>query len=318
MIGTSTHALRKVVQVAVGVVKNARGEVLISLRDETMHQGGLWEFPGGKIEAGETPEQALLRELEEELDIHVNVAAPLITVKHQYPDLAVQLQAFLVESFSGEPKSCLGQPLQWTVPAELARYPFPAANLPIIAAVQLPGCYAILDAADERTLFLNLQKILAKGVTLIQARLKNMTEEAVQSFVSQAYPLCRRQGAFLLLNSAAVNGYGLAVDGVHLTSSHLTAIDRRPENVRWLAASCHNLEQLQHAQRIGADFAVLAPVLPTRTHPGAEPLGWQAFAEWVAEVNLPVYALGGMAITDLALARRSGGQGIAAISAFIA
>lgn len=317
MTGTPSQAHPKSIRVAVGVIKNALGQVLISLRDEAMHQGGLWEFPGGKIEAGETPEQALFRELKEELDINVNAAMPLITIKHQYPDLAVQLKVFLIESFAGVLKSCLGQPIQWVAPAELARYPFPAANLPIIAATQLPCCYAILDAADERTLFLNLQKILAKGVTLIQARLKNMPEEAVQSFVSLAYPLCRRQGALLLLNSAAVNGRGLTLDGVHLTSSHLTAIDRRPENVRWLAASCHNLEQLQHAQRIGADFAVLAPVLPTRTHPGAETLGWRAFTEWVAEVNLPVYALGGMTVSDLALARQSGGQGIAAISAFI-
>jgi 8-oxo-dGTP diphosphatase len=77
-------------QVAVGVVKNATGQVLISLRDKALHQGGLWEFPGGKIEANETVEQALARELKEELDITVLATTLLITINHQYPDLAVQ------------------------------------------------------------------------------------------------------------------------------------------------------------------------------------------------------------------------------------
>ena len=99
-------------QVAVGVVKNPEGKILISLRHTTLHQGGLWEFPGGKIEPLETAEQALSRELKEELNITVTAATPLITVNHQYPGLSVQLKVFLVEQFSGEAKSCEGQPFK--------------------------------------------------------------------------------------------------------------------------------------------------------------------------------------------------------------
>jgi len=308
-------------QVAVGVVKNAAGQILIALRDEALHQGGLWEFPGGKLEAGETALQALVRELQEELAITVNSASPLITIKHQYPDLAVQLLVFEVTDFSGVAQGNEGQPLQWVAEDTLLDYAFPAANQPIIAAAQLPPFYAILEADDEAQLLGNLQKILANGVKLIQIRLKNLPSQDVDKFVEkflrQAYPLCQQHDACLLGNSALAHSGHPAFHGIHLTSRDLLALDKRHENSRWLAASCHNLEQLQHAERIGVDFAVLAPVLPTLTHPNAAALGWEQFAAWVAEVNIPVYALGGMALPLLKKAREAGAQGIASIRAFL-
>ncbi len=304
-------------QVAVGVIKNPDGKILISLRDISLHQGGLWEFPGGKIEAPETAEQALARELKEELNIEVTAATPLITVQHQYPDLAVQLNVFLVEHFSGVAKSCEGQPFKWVKPDELVIHEFPAANQPIITAARLPDRYAILDDADESQLLENLQKILDRGVKLVQARLKTLPAAAVEKFVEQAYPLCKQQGALLLMNSAVENAGGLGVDGIHLTSRHLMTVKKRPENMKWVAASCHDLQELQHAQNIGVDFVALAPVLATATHPGAETLGWERFSEWVATVSLPVYALGGMTESCLITARQGGAQGIASIRAFL-
>lgn len=310
-------------QVAVGVVKNPEGKILISLRHAALHQGGLWEFPGGKIEASETADSALARELKEELNISVTAATPLITINHQYPDRSVQLNVFSVDQFSGEAKSCEGQPFKWVTPAELDHYTFPAANRPIITAAKLPHHYAILDDADEASLLPNLQKILNKGAKLIQARLKTLPTATVAAFIEQAYPLCKQQQAVLLMNSAVE--YPAELDGIHLTSHHLMALrpcsgqalSTRPKNNKWLAASCHNLEQLQHAQKIGVDFVVLAPVLATQTHPDAASLGWEQFTDLVAQVNLPVYALGGMSRSLLATARRSGGQGIAAIRAFL-
>lgn len=310
-------------QVAVGVVKNPEGKILISLRHADLHQGGLWEFPGGKIESSETAEQALARELKEEINITVTTATPLITVKHQYPDRLVQLNVFLVEQFSGEAKSLEGQPFKWVTPAELEHYAFPAANQPIITAARLPHHYAILDDADEALLLTNLQKILNRGVKLIQARLKTLPPAAVEKFIEQAYPLCQQQQALLLMNSAVE--CPAEVDGIHLTSRDLMALrlssgqalTTRPGNSKWLAASCHNLEQLLHAQNIGVDFVVLAPVLATKTHPGAASLGWEQFAELVTKVNLPVYALGGMTESSLDQAQHNGGQGIAAIRAFL-
>ncbi|NOS74994.1 MAG: Nudix family hydrolase [Methyloglobulus sp.] len=304
-------------QVAVGVVKNPSGQILISLRNNKLHQGGLWEFPGGKIEATETVEQALARELKEELDITVQATTPLITINHQYPDLAVQLHVLSVERFDGEVKSCEGQPFLWVNPDDLTKYDFPAANRPIIAAVRLPHYYAILDDADPALLLVNLMKVLDKGIKLIQARLKTLSIAEVKAFLEQAFPLCKAHNAWLLLNSSVKNAEDFEVDGLHLTSADLLACEQRPVNKRWVAASCHNGDELYHAQKIGVDFVVLAPVLPTPTHPDAEVLGWDQFAELVANSNLPVYALGGLTGSDLLLAQRAGAQGIAGIRAFL-
>jgi 8-oxo-dGTP diphosphatase len=314
----------KLLQVAVGVIKNTEGQVLISLRHESLHQGGLWEFPGGKIESDETAEQALARELKEELAITVKAATPLITVKHQYSDLSVQLNVFLVEHFSGDAKSCEGQPFKWVNPTELANHIFPAANQPIITAAQLPPYYAILDDADGSALLINLQTILTRGIKLIQLRLKTLPTHAVEKFIEQAYPLCKQQEALLLMNSAVKNAEAFAVDGIHLTSRHLMSATRTPllppgtsKQTQWVAASCHNLQELQHAQTIGVDFVVLAPVLTTKTHPETEPLGWEQFAKLVSQVNLPVYGLGGLSESSLDRVRKAGGQGVAAIRAFL-
>jgi 8-oxo-dGTP diphosphatase len=314
----------KLLQVAVGVIKNTEGHILISLRDKSLHQGGLWEFPGGKIESGESAEQALVRELKEELSIIVLTATPLITVKHQYPDLTVELNVFLVEHFSGAAKSCEGQPFKWVNPAELANHAFPVANQPIITATQLPPYYAILDDGDESLLLINLQKILTRDIKLIQLRLKTLPPETIKKFIEQAYPLCRQHGAFLLINSAVNNATHFAVDGIHLTSRDLMSITKLPEFLRgksqqahWVAASCHNLQELQHAQTIGVDFVVLAPVLATKTHPESEPLGWEQFETLVTQVNLPVYALGGLSESGLDRARQAGAQGVSAIRAFL-
>lgn len=323
---------KKPLQVAAAVIKNSENQVLISLRKKSSHQGGLWEFPGGKIESGENPEQALVRELKEELDLTVTTVTPLITVSHQYPDLLVKLYVYWVEEFSGLAKSCEGQPLKWVAADELRRYAFPAANQPIITAACLPPCYAILDDADETLLMVNLQKILHRGAKLIQARLKRLPAKVVKVFMEQAYPLCKQHGALLLMNSAVkladdqvfndMDSVGrvsnvIDVDGMHLTSQHLMARVRRPENIKWLAASCHTAEELQHAEQIGVDFVVLAPVLATQTHPGVSPLGWTQFRQLVAGANLPVYALGGMTEDCLSAAREAGGQGIAAIRAYL-
>ncbi len=302
--------------VAVGVIKNSAGQILISLRDEKLHQGGLWEFPGGKVEADESVEQALARELKEELDINIESAVPLISIKHMYPDLAVQLHVYRVNSFAGEAKGCEGQAIKWVYPDELTQYRFPDANVPIISAVRLPAYYAILDDADKDSLSVNLDKFLNQGIRLIQARLKRLPSEELALFLNQAQRICRQNGAILLLNSSIPSWERYAPDGIHLTSGDLMRIEKRPQGMQWVAASCHNLAELKHAEKIGVDFVVLAPVLPTPTHPNADTLGWRRFSEWVNQVNLPVYALGGMEKSNLMDAKCAGAQGIAAIRAF--
>ena len=128
--------MKKRVHVAVGVISDGADCILISRRAEHLHQGGLWEFPGGKVEADETVEQALRRELLEELAIEVIEQQPLLAIAHDYSDKSVLLDVWWVSVFSGEPQGREGQPLRWVNVSALHEIEFPAANQPIIAAIQ--------------------------------------------------------------------------------------------------------------------------------------------------------------------------------------
>ncbi len=304
--------------VAVGVIKNSAGDILISQRPANVHQGGLWEFPGGKVEADESVLLALRRELQEELGIVVERSEPLIKIQHHYPDLSVLLDVWQVEAFSGEAHGREDQPIRWVAANELKNYSFPEANLAIIHAAQLPEFYAILNDTAPEMLIADLEKMLSNGIRLIQARLKNLSSSAVEGFLLHALPLCQQHNAQLLLNSAAARtDRHFHHLGLHLTSQDLMMFTERPKTEGWLAASCHNLTQLRQAEKIGVDFAVLSPILRTKTHPVALTLGWEMFAELVAEVNIPVYALGGLQKEDKATAKALGAQGSAGISTFL-
>ena len=122
------------VHVAVGVLRNTAGEILISLRAPDAHQGNLWEFPGGKVEPGEAVEVALAREFREELGIEIGPARAFVEIAHDYVDKAVLLDVWLIDSFSGIPEGLEGQALVWCPPGDLGHYEFPAANVPIVEA----------------------------------------------------------------------------------------------------------------------------------------------------------------------------------------
>ena len=277
----------------------------------------MWEFPGGKFEQGEDAEQALARELLEELNLTVEQSTPTLVIEHQYPEQSVQLHVWTVHKFSGKAVSCEGQEIKWVRPKALTRYQFPAANQPIITAARLPAYYAILDGHVGFDVEQNLHKMLDNGIRLIQLRSKNLSPIDLQLLLKAIYPLCQQAGATMLLNSDIRHLVKFEWGGVHLTSRHLLALEQRPLTTGWVAASCHSRNDLLHAQLIGVDFAVLAPVKKTKSHPDTTPIGWQAFSDLVAGVNIPVYALGGMQIDDLTQANRAGAQGIAGISAFL-
>lgn len=125
----------KVIHVAVGVI--LRGQhILLALRSSKQHQGGKWEFPGGKVEAGETVQQALSRELQEEVAIQVSESSAFMQLQYAYPEKTVLLDIRLVTRFSGEPHGREGQPLRWASVAELSQLDFPDANQPIVERIQ--------------------------------------------------------------------------------------------------------------------------------------------------------------------------------------
>jgi len=127
--------MNKAIHVAVGVVVNANQDVLISLRAAHQHQGNRWEFPGGKVEAGESVLQSLNRELAEELGIRVQQAEPLCTIEHAYSDKTVLLDVWWVTAITGQVQALEGQEWRWVPADTLAEYNFPAANVPILQAI---------------------------------------------------------------------------------------------------------------------------------------------------------------------------------------
>lgn len=303
------------VHVAVGVIVNAHGQVLISKRARHAHQGGLWEFPGGKIEKAETVQSALERELEEELGIKMQAAQPLIRIPHCYVDKKVLLDVWQVTQFEGEAHGREGQPLQWVASEELNNFTFPAANYPIINAARLPAEYMITgEFSDHNDFFTRLEQSLKRGIKLVQLRLANEKQDDVD-LVTKAIEVCHKSKAMIVLNAQPHKLKHYHADGIHLNRHRLMQFNERPvpEN-KWLSVSVHNEDELKQAHLINADFILVSPVQKTSSHPGATPIGWDGLSKMTEKSLCPVYALGGMQASDISIARRSGAQGIAAIS----
>ncbi|RJG11839.1 Nudix family hydrolase [Pseudomonas cavernicola] len=309
----------KRVHVAAAVIRGVDGRVLLARRLEDKHQGGLWEFPGGKVEEGESVPAALHRELAEELGIQVSAARPLIQVQHDYADKHVLLDVWEVSAFSGEPHGAEGQPLAWASAKQLADYEFPAANRPIVAAARLPAHYLITpENLEPQALLRGLKAALDSGVRLVQLRAPTMYDPQYRDLAVDAVGLCAGRAQLMLKGPLEWLG-DFPAAGWHLTSTQLRKLvsGGRPfPSARWLAASCHNAEELTLAAQMGVDFVTLSPVQATQTHPEAQPLGWDKAAELIAGFNQPVYLLGGVGATETERAWQIGAQGVAGIRAF--
>lgn len=299
--------------VAAALVDEA-GRVLVNRRPEGKPMAGRWEFPGGKLDPDEAREAGLRRELAEELGIELGPARPLIRLRHDYPEHSVLLDVWLSGSWTGTPSGLDGQELRWIRPEELGSLDLLPADGPIIKALSIPDSYVITPRdADRGTVLDGLEAAVADGYRLFQFRRDALDEELLDT----ALECVHRAGARLLLNGAPADAGRSGADGVHLAARCAAAFTARPLSPEHLVGvSCHDPGELEHAERIGADFAVLGPVLATTSHPDATPMGWGRFAELVDRVKLPVYALGGVGPRDLETAWEHGAQGVAGISAF--
>ena len=305
------------VHVAVAVVRRG-GRVLIARRPDGVHQGGLLEFPGGKVEAGETVQQALVRELAEETGLRVDPASlqPLIGIRHDYGDKRVFLDVWQTDTAEGEAEGREGQPVSWLAPAQLQDEEFPAANRAIIRALRLPSVYAVTGAFENpgQGLALLESGLARSRPELVVLRAPWLEGQAYRDLARAALAMCRRQGAGLMWHGPAAGTPEPGFAGWHLTWAQAARMQQRPiDRHQWLAVSCHNTEQIRHARSLEADFITLGPVRPTPSHPGAPTLGWSEFSALAATATMPVYALGGMDKSHLETSCSSGGQGIAGI-----
>ncbi|PKO94000.1 MAG: DNA mismatch repair protein MutT [Betaproteobacteria bacterium HGW-Betaproteobacteria-1] len=302
----------KVIHAAVAVLQRPDGQVLLGQRPEGKPWAGWWEFPGGKIEEGETALQALQRELHEELGTEAIEATPWLTRSFEYPEKTVKLHFFMVRLWSAEPHGKEGQQLSWQYPDRLTVEPMLPANTPVLRALILPTRYAISNLAEttEAVFLEQLQRALDNGLQLIQVREKQLAADVLRSFARRIIEMCRPYSAKVLLNTHTELAAELGADGVHLTSGQLMDMAQRPDNM-WVGASCHNRTELDKAASLGLDFVTLSPVLPTRSHPEAACLGWRQFEATILDYPLPVFAMGGMQPVDLATAWQHGAHGIA-------
>ena len=303
---------RPVTEVAVAVFIRPDGSFLLSSRPEGKPYPGYWEFPGGKIEPGETVLQAMTRELIEELNVTITAAAPWFTFMMHYTHATVRLHCWRVSTWSGEMRGMEGQQFEWQRLNQLTVAPTLPGCMPIFKALALPAVYAISNASEAGVdaYLQQLERALKQGLKLVQVREKNMPAAECADFARRVVELAHAHGAQVLINRDAALATQVGADGVHLTGEQLAQCEERPA-FAMVAASTHSRAEIERAAALKLDFAVLGPVHATASHPGQVPLGWPRFAEIVTAAPLPVYALGGMTTADLHDARAAGAHGIA-------
>ena len=311
-----------VVHVAVAVIKNDKGQYFITKRPDDSHQGGLWEFPGGKIENNETVLDALKRELFEEIGINLIKVTPLIQIHHDYGDKNVFLDVFNVDEYSEEAFGKEGQETRWIKKSDFSLFEFPVANIPIIHSIQLPDKYLITGKFnDEDDLLSRIRLNIKNGIQLIQFRAKSLEERLYFKYAKKIYSICDKENVKLFLNTSVHNYKKYSADkfshGLHLNSKELGFYlpDEFDESLL-VSTSTHNKDEILFSERKKVSFIVLSPVNETLSHPDTLPLGWDKFKELTKKAKVPVYALGGMKLETLEKSKNYGAQGIAAIGDF--
>ncbi|MCI0749391.1 MAG: Nudix family hydrolase [Nevskiales bacterium] len=304
------------IHVAAGCLVNRSGEVLICQRPPGKIAAGKWEFPGGKIESGETVEQALHRELREELGISVRALRPLIRVRHAYRDRTVVLNAWRIDAFDGVPVAHEGQALAWVAPGELGGWDLLAADVPIVRALNLPVHYVFTPPdIPEAVLREGLSK-LPSGA-LLRLRLPGLSLADYARLALDLLPICKERALQLILDRDPEMVLQIGAAGWHASSAVLARLRDRPVPAQvWMGGSCHTHAEFKCSRELGCDFAVLGPVCATDSHPDQAPLGWEGFSGLVLEQNLPVYAIGGLGPDGLGEAWIRGAQGVAGIAAY--
>ena len=290
-------------------------KILLAQRPAHADQPGMWEFAGGKVEAGEAQPEALIRELQEELGIEAEVGERLIEVPQHYPGKRLRLEVRAIRRWSGTPRGREGQALTWVEPARLHRYSMPSADVPVVGVLRQPDRYLVTPEAgpDPTAWRRSLQRALEAGIARVQLRVRSLAPAAAAALAREVARDCGQAGVELLLNRDITLAAELGV-GVHLGSEQLAGLAGRPlPPGQAVGASCHDLAGLRQAVALGCDFAVLGPLQATASHPGAPTLGWDGFVALREQVALPIYAIGGLTPADLAIARGHGAQGIAAI-----
>ncbi|HEX2047313.1 MAG TPA: Nudix family hydrolase [Acidimicrobiales bacterium] len=299
---------------AVGVLRAADGRVLLAQRKAGKDAAGYWELPGGQVDPGETAAQAAARELLEEVGVRAHELAPWRVYEHDFPAKRLRLHWFHVPRWSGEPKGREGQQLAWVDPARPTVGPLLPSNEIVFATLALPELVAVArvgrgpGAPDE--LLARIPSLAADGVRLLIVRALDLAPGQRVQLTRRLRELRRGTGMRLLLSGTALEARQAGACGLHSSAAALAGLIERPPTRLW-AVSAHNAQDLERAAALGADVALVSPVLPTASHPGDQALGWDGLQALVAATPLPVYAQGGLGPDDIGAARAAGALGVA-------
>lgn len=306
--------MAKRVEVAAGVILRGDGAFLLGRRAPGTFYPGYWEFPGGKVEPGEAPVEALRRELAEELGIRAIELRPWVVRQHDYEHAHVCLRFFEVSQWEGAMRDHVHDALAWQFADRLEVSPMLPANGPIMKALRLPRFMGISHAGEigVDAQLARVDAALAAGLRLIQIRESAMDAPALLAFAREVVARANEHGALVMFNGGAELARAAGAHGVHMKGEALARCATRPD-FEWVGASCHQRGELERAAGLGFDYALLGPVKATLTHPGVSGIGWARFMALAADLPMPVLALGGLSQQDMAEARASGAHGIATI-----
>lgn len=302
------------VQVAVAILIRQDGYVLLARRPPGKVYAGYWEFPGGKIEPGESTCDALAREIREELGVEIEIAHPWITRSFAYPHATVQLHFHRVLAWRGSPRQIEHDGFSWEHPGSVNVAPLLPANGPVINSLLLAHEYAISQAAEfgAEEFLRKLRTRLEMGLKLVQVREPGVPAAELASLAAEVVRMAHAAGARVLVNNDAELARKIGADGVHLNARQVALASERPD-LRLVGASAHSAGELRAAEQIGADFAVLGPVRRTPSHPERNPIGWEGLRDAVRDTAIPVYALGGVDREDMRAAWACGAHGVAMV-----
>ncbi|WP_374295279.1 8-oxo-dGTP diphosphatase MutT [Acinetobacter sp.] len=310
--------MKKHIQVSIAIIRH-KNQVLLGWRDENLHQGGCYEFAGGKLEARETPEHAVIREVQEEVDIDVMPLKRFASFQFDYSDRCLSLFFILCKVKNYAELDKMDQAWRWIDLDDVQNYQFPKANQAIIQRISWSRRIAILNGDHTAK-----QQVHHDVVTIYlrqsDENLKSLLIDNPQLFVEKKVIV--RWQDYQQLNDDLQE----KVFAIHLNSQQLVDLaESVPQNNELplslqnknLIGACHNENEIECANLIACDAIFISPVQATPTHPEQSGLGWESFSKLTAMAEMPVYALGGVGRDDLDVAKAYGAYGVAGIRDFL-
>ena len=293
----------KITEVVAGILINSKNEVLISQRLISQPWPGYWEFPGGKVEPNESLDQCLSRELFEEISIKPISYTEWITREFFQDKRVIRITFFKITRWTGEIQKKEVNDYKWINVENINSWPkkILPKNIYILKALSLPPYYLITNFLEDEK---SIKKAINSKDIWIQFREPLLPIDKLNYFYEFLMKKCASK---ILINSRHKNL--INNNGIHYTSTDLNKVKKLDKNII-NGASVHSLDELKLANKLGFDFVVLSQIKKTLSHPGRDGMGWNKFKEIVNHSDIPVYALGGLSLSDLADAQKNGAVGI--------